>query len=179
MGRRRQPTKRRVVFLDIDGVLVTWSSMEADRKDHDVWYANGFPTFAPECVARLNRITDALGADIVVSSTWRTGTREQFARVVAHIVGQGVTAKVIDRTPYLLYERDGYALGLHAPRGDEIKLWLEQNQRRVDGFVILDDDDDMEALAPWLVRTDMDGGLLDEHVDRAIAVATETKRGAA
>jgi hypothetical protein len=57
-----------------------------------------------------------------------------------------------------------------AARLDEIKTWLG-NHPEVDRFVILDDERrDMGDLSARHVRTTWNDGLLDEHVDRAIAM---------
>jgi hypothetical protein len=58
-------------------------------------------------------------------------------------------------------------------RGQEIQAWLDGAPRygiEVESFVILDDDSDMVHLADRLVKTSFETGLLDEHVDRAIAM---------
>ncbi len=64
----------KIIFLDIDGVLnhMYWlkkmKGVEGDKKFFD-----------PDCVRRLNTITDKTGAKIVLSSSWRIGkTKEQL-----------------------------------------------------------------------------------------------------
>ena len=59
------------------------------------------------------------------------------------------------------------------PRGSEIQQWLTHEASRhgrVERFVILDDDQDMGSLSPWLVRTTWASGLQDCHVEQAVAV---------
>ena len=51
--------------------------------------------------------------------------------------------------------------------GDEIASWLH-GRPEVESFVVLDDDSDMTAVQDRHVKTSFDGGLLDEHVERAI-----------
>jgi len=53
----------KLIFLDIDGVLNSW---EERRNDH----------FLPDCVARLNQIVFATGAEVVLSSSWRNLVHE-------------------------------------------------------------------------------------------------------
>lgn len=55
------------------------------------------------------------------------------------------------------------------PRGDEIEAWL-LSREDAQQFVILDDGNDMGVLLPHLAQTSWRTGLLDEHVDRAIAL---------
>lgn len=135
----------KVVFLDMDGVMngfLLWPET-AGR----LW-------IDPACVARLNAITDASGAVIVVTSTWR-----RYTRVPALLKRAGVTAPVIDMTPDL-HEHS---------RGAEIQAWLD-GAPDVERFVILDDDADMDHLLPSLVRTPFEHGLRDEHVTKALEV---------
>ena len=127
---------RPVVFLDIDGVLVTRGTQ--------------FHHFDPECVKALNWLTSAADARIVLSSSWRhmPGIRDIIA-------GARIEAKVIGITPDLNTMRRG--LYPPRPRGDEIMAWFRQHAQR--RFVILDDDADMGKLMPYLVRCGPDAGL--------------------
>lgn len=144
----RPPIK--VVFLDIDGVLVNRESLRT---------AGGFRSKgSSDCVAALNRITDETGAVIVVSSTWR---RKGRGFVLRTLRGWGVTGRMIGITPVLNA----------VDRGEEIQAWLDDYQSRrgeVDAFVILDDDNDMLHLAGKLVQTDFMPGLTVADADQAI-----------
>jgi hypothetical protein len=144
----------RIVFLDFDGVLVNEFSFRTMRDQREA--------ADPACVAALNAITDATGAAIVVSSTWRRGTSVITLRELLR--KWGVTAKVIGKTPSL------YEGSFSLPRGDEIAHWLKGYARDVEGFVILDDDVDMGDLTPHLVKTKFNDGLTAEHVPQAIEI---------
>ena len=140
----------RVVFLDIDGVLVTRESLMK---------ASGMRAQAqPRCVQALNSITDATGAAIVVSSTWRYGGVEWIRNKLKE---WGVTADVIGAT----------ALDYKTNRGQEIQTWLANHP--TESFVILDDDSDMAHLWAKLIQTDMENGLTPARATRAIRVLTE------
>jgi hypothetical protein len=144
------------LFLDIDGVLTT--------------VATGFRTGDPPCVKRLNLITDATGAAIVVSSTWR------FAPDIADILkGWGVKGELAGITPDLARHN---ASGIHVAveRGQEIACWLAEHNASEVPFVILDDDNDMANLLPRLVRTNSRIGLQDGDVVRAIVLLLEGER---
>lgn len=54
-------------------------------------------------------------------------------------------------------------------RGHEIQAWLDAHPER-ERFAIVDDSDDMAHLKAWLVRTDHEHGLLDEHCERLVAM---------
>ena len=112
---------RRVIFLDIDGVLAPirrWDRYEDPE---------------PACVQVLNEIVARGRADVVVSSTWRHG--KTVAELQQILATHGFTRRVVDTTP------TGAA---GADRGDEIAAWLAQNA--VDGYVIIDDHVDMGCL---------------------------------
>lgn len=61
------------LFLDIDGVLNhdEWFESVHYKKHQENWKKS---MFDPECVARVNKILDATGARLVVSSSWRSMT---------------------------------------------------------------------------------------------------------
>jgi hypothetical protein len=154
----------KIVFLDIDGVLnyektVNLPPVKVEEATGLPFRQWGYAQFDPKCVERLNWITDSIRAKIVISSTWRVCSMEQFERIVAYFDQVGITGKVIGRTP----SGDSYKC-----RGEEIQAWLDLFA--VDKFVIIDDDNDMEHLTPFLVQTTWDEGLQDEHVTKAIEI---------
>jgi hypothetical protein len=136
---------RRVVFLDIDGVLAP-----IRRWDR-------YGDLDPACIRVLNEIVAQGGADVVVSSTWRYG--KTVAELQAILDAQGFTGCVLDKTP---------AGGPGAGRGDEIATWLAEHA--VGGYVIIDDHVDMGALRPRLVQTHPAHGLQPADAPRAIAL---------
>lgn len=141
----------KIIFLDIDGVLVTRGSIiESARK-------KAFPhLFDPIAVRNLNELVRRSGAHLVLSSVWRRLWKEnEFA---AHAKGQGVEVEIRGRTPF---HPDG-------ERGDEIGSWLSKNP--VESFVILDDDRDMGEHLPRLVQTSMSTGLMQQHVEDALFI---------
>lgn len=157
----------KVIFLDIDGVLVTRESIAKKQR------LNGHCTFDKKAVTQLNRITDTTGAVIVMSSTWRTffDTVSDIRKLLKQ---RGVTGKLIDRTEDL----SNYTGVLYrtVARGEEIKHWLLNNkQLNVNGIVILDDDSDMLYMTPWLVKTNMSGGLTESKADEAIKMLLNGK----
>jgi len=135
---------RRVIFLDIDGVLAPIRQ----------WHRYG--DLDPACIAVLNEIVARAGADVVVSSTWRYG--KTVAQLQEMLDAGGFAGRVLDATPIG---------GPGAERGDEIAAWLVDNA--VTGFVIIDDHFDMGALRTHLVPTHPGHGLRPEDAARAVA----------
>jgi hypothetical protein len=151
----------KVVFLDFDGPIITLMSHVSPRvsgKGAQAW---------PSCVAALNRITDATGAYIVVSSTWRAGG---FKKTKQNLEEWGITGEMISITPDLAHR--GPVLWNSVARGLEIQKWIDDwesdTDHSLESFVILDDDKDMEHLMPFLIHTPFEIGLTEEHAQRAI-----------
>lgn len=153
-----------IIFLDIDGVLNntrTWG----ERRPMGPWR---FGHFDPRCVQFLNTVVRYADAQIVLSSSWRQGSRSYWDDLRTHMVDQGVERGVIDRTPHAsLCGSDGY-------RGREIEAWIKGNRDEscagieVQRFVIFDDDSDMEPYMGHHVKTDNRHGLDKQDVDRAL-----------
>jgi len=143
---------RRVIFLDIDGVLAP------------IHHWDRYGDLDPACVQVLNEIAAHGGADVVVSSTWRYG--RSVADLQAMLDSQGFTGRVIDKTPTGLRGAD---------RGEEIAAWLAEHA--VDGYVIIDDHLDMGALGPHLVQTQPAQGLQPADAPRAIATLLRSVNG--
>lgn len=157
------------IFLDIDGVMnsnLFYSERTQDKrydewiKEHPQKVAWGACNIDPKAVERLNKITRATGAKIVVSSSWRfdDNLQEVFTLV-------GIEQRITDRTPWLTKR----------VRGFEIQEWLSK-QTEPYKYVILDDDSDMlESQTPYFIQTDwMKWGLSDEDVEQAIHILNDT-----
>ncbi len=136
---------RRVIFLDIDGVLAP-----IRRWDR-------YGDIEPACMDVLNEIVAASGADVVVSSTHRHG--KTVAELHELLRAEGLTGRVVDKTP---------AGPPGAERGDEIAAWLDAHP--VAGYVIIDDHLDMGRLRPSLVQTHPAQGLRPADAARALAI---------
>ncbi len=150
------------IFLDVDGVLNSeaWHR-KTERGPH--WPQDGID---PAALVRLNRILDATGAKIVVSSSWRSRTIKATREFMGFM---GISRKIIGITPRLPCT-DGFPT-----RGDEIHAWLMTHaldHKNPEVFVILDDDDDIDPYRDRLVHCDYHVGLQDEQVEQAIALLT-------
>ena len=133
----------KVIFLDIDGVL----NSKQDRFSWDIETDIHF--------IRLKRIVEKTEAQIVLSSSWRMGNS---GRDIVHKRLQQFGMDFIDVTPIFSVQH----------RGREIADWLSRHE--VESFVILDDEGDMDELVDHLVKTDMNVGLQDNDVDKAISL---------
>lgn len=170
-----------VIFLDIDGVMVPgdWiRQFDVERVNElyvgvDEWKRDRknsrlpYPRFSPNCVAELNRVTEATGADLVISSVWRGRGLDTMRAICRE---QGVEATVVGRTGSESNGMTGY-LRSKAGRGTEIAHWLDQHPE-VERFVILDDDHDMGYLYDHLVHCDPQHGLTDFEANLVIDFLT-------
>lgn len=136
---------RRVIFLDIDGVLAP-----IRRWDR-------YGDLDPACIRVLNEIVRRGGAEIVVSSTWRHG--KSPAELQAILEAHGFAGRVVDTTP---------TGPPGASRGEEIAAWLGAHD--VSGYVIIDDHVDMGGLRTHLVQTHPARGLRSADVADVIAI---------
>lgn len=154
-----------VIFLDLDGVLITRRSFGTRR-------------FDSEALENLDWLLTNSGAGLVVTSTWRIGHRSPRS-LEAMLRPFGLTAPLLGMTPDLA-RRTG---SLYEPgqRHAEIEAWLRERTASWPPFVILDDEDfDLGRLAPlFLVRTNFEVGLTREDAARALGIlASPTRRGA-
>lgn len=162
-----RPDESKVLFLDMDGVLITRRSMQ-DKERRPVYMEDGHFTNALdlECVARLNRVVEQTNCTVVMSSTIRLlnspGACTRYMRK------QGCTFRIYDRTPGNYQLPDGKWAG----RGDQIKLWLDEHPCRHERKIAIVDDEvsDMGEMLPFVVRTPQETGLQDEQADKLIAM---------
>ena len=119
----------KIIFLDIDGVLVTRNSIKYQ-------YLN-FPDedgirFSKKAVKNLNKLIRLTKAKIVISSTWRLfHTLEELQNIFKI---QGIKGEIISTTSI-----DKATVEEDIPRGQKIADWLEQHSG-IDQYVIIDDD---------------------------------------
>lgn len=150
------------IFLDIDGVLNSedWYHYywENDLKYTDKEYNIDF-----RAVERLNRLIDATGAEIVLSSTWR------FDMDVAklRLSRAGLKYDIAKKLP-------GCEFGVGSPTRGELIAEYVKNQK-CKRYVIFDDDNDMtdEQKEKYFVRTDHFTGLTDSDLDKAMEILSK------
>lgn len=123
----------------------------------------------------LKQIIDKTGAEIVLSSTWRLGVTRSGQSLEHHheymnekLGKYGLS--IYDVTPELSRYGDY--------RGVEINTWLEKHKDlNIESWVVLDDeffwDFNLYDIPNHWVRTnyfDPDGGLSQEHVNKAVKI---------
>ena len=151
--------ERAIIFLDIDGVLVTQDSLRA----------GGSVSMDRRCVAELNRLVETTGAVIVITSSWRILHSIDF--IVGAMCAAGFKGKrrVVDITDRLHFATpSGVVIGCSMPRAHEICEWLDEHPW-VESFVVIDDDRDAE-ISGHFVRTDFETGLTASLVDQAARI---------
>jgi hypothetical protein len=143
----------KVIFLDIDGVLNNTSCC-GSRPVHK--------RFAKGCIEAFNEIVAATEADIVISSTWRIC--HSLDNLIDILRSIGIKGNIIGKTPIIRYSG--------AQRGDEILRWLDRESeeicKKINTFVILDDDADMSYLKDYLIECDPETGLTKEKAKEAV-----------
>ncbi len=152
---------RRILFLDIDGVLNSTEFFK--RTEFEARGERPGSMIDETCVGRLNRLLYRIQADVVFSSSWRIHFSQ--AEIVDGLQQHGFRGDVIGITPKYL-----------GCRGNEIQAWLTARGRSADDCVILDDSSDMAHLIPRLIRTSNDVGLTDADCDRAVALFSEATK---
>lgn len=161
---------RKIIFLDIDGVLNSNEYFESLPKEKEK-----FIEIDENKVLLLKEIVDKTGAEIVLSSTWRDldcndckEAMEMYQYLLNTLKKHGLS--ILDKTPYI-----------NCNRPKEIKEWLNHN--KVQNFISLDDDFNEEqyqeqGLVNCLIKTsfwESNGGLQREHVNKAIFILKEKK----
>jgi hypothetical protein len=168
--------RKRIVFLDIDGVL---NSADSRRRvvlgttDPKIPNAR---LLDPQAIALLNSILARTEADVVLSSSWRYYV--SVPKMQKMLEYHGFRGRLLARTPIVaelpMYRGNTAAelvqigQGSHE-RGIEIQQWLDE-QGPVQSYVILDDDDDMANLMPQLVHTSFEHGLTRADALRAVEI---------
>lgn len=157
---------RKIIFLDIDGVLNSVDYFEQTKG------CKGYTEINPEKVKLLKEIVERTGAELVLSSTWRCLAKNNsepehpmYTYLTDTLKEYGM--KIIDHTP---------CIGQNRPK--EIKAWLDNQQDKDVRFVSLDDDfPEYEykefGIGNCLVRTsfyEKYGGLRQEHVEKAVEI---------
>lgn len=148
---------RKIIFLDVDGVLNSEEFARWLWDNHEKKY-RGYEMLDQKAILNLQDIVFITGAEIVLSSSWRISTT-RTKQLKEQLLPYGLT--IIDRT----------ISDARGTRGDEIKEWLSRNPD-VTHYVILDDDFDMIGLEDHFVKTTFAKGLLPEHAAKAIKMLT-------
>lgn len=137
----------KIIFLDIDGVLVTFNSMKTFKSSKK---------FDPLCVSILRYIIKKENCKVVLSSTWRI-LENLYELAKLQLLEVGIP--IIDKTPRLNEER-----------GDEILKWICLNSDiyNITNIAILDDSSDMSCLKKYHIKTDVYDGLKKSDISKIL-----------
>ncbi|MBK9263799.1 MAG: hypothetical protein IPM54_28850 [Polyangiaceae bacterium] len=148
----------KVVFLDFDGVLNSLS---------DIAFGLGSSCFNAAAIERLNAIVRRSSAKVVVSSTWRVQHTMDELRVL--LANAGFDGEIIGCTPVHSHDDARGLPDIGFIRCQEIQAWIDAHPTPLTSFVILDDLE-LEPMAAYHVKTDLEVGLCDHHVDEALGL---------
>ena len=129
--------------------------------------------FDPRSVANLKKIVDETGADIVISSSWKSFGLSELEDMWQD---RGLPGKLIGITPNsvsdeMLLNADLDHMEIFSIRGMEIKEWLDKHGKKVSHYVIIDDMDNfLPEQKSHFVLTDPEVGITDEDADKAIKI---------
>ena len=152
-----------IVFLDIDGVMLSGNDIKAIyEKTHTcVPSRSPFGSVAMKC---LKELVEEFDARIVISSTWRM-SKEDMEYLKEQLQLINIADRLIGVTP-VKYER----------RDAEIKEWLDNNKNLVKSFVILDDDGfDLTEYRYNLVNSQFDNGFTKKDLEHAKSILNRTE----
>jgi hypothetical protein len=127
--------------------------------------------FDPRSVANLKKILDETGADIVISSSWKSLGLSELEEMWQE---RGLPGKLIGITPNsvsdeMLLNADLDHMELFSIRGMEIKEWLDKHGKKVSHYVIIDDMDNfLSSQQSHFVQTDPEFGITNDDVKRVV-----------
>lgn len=153
-----------IIFLDFDGVVETiyWEKADDGSWSFNVHKAGRNELNNKQAIGWLNELYSKVPYDIVVSSTWRIGmTIEELQNLITNS-GFNPEIKVIGMTPRLYLQR-----------GEEIQVWIDENNF-TGKYIIIDDDSDMCHLLPVLVRCDCQLGFTIYDYQKALKLLQTT-----
>lgn len=138
-----------IIFLDIDGVL-NKGLVYSNSPIEDVIIAKQYGWMNRSLIANFNKLIEVTNARIVISSSWRYDNLKENKKMLSAF---NVHGEVIGQTPNLGHE---YC------RGEEVRAWLELNEKLLGGpndqftdYIILDDCDDfLPDQLSFFVKTD-------------------------
>ncbi len=134
----------KILFLDIDGVLITSRSMLALAT---------YPAFDPVACQLIDAFCQRSGAKIVICSAWR---EERSKADLEAILDSMPIAKS--------HLHDDWATPvIFGPRSREVQEWLSRHPETTH-YAVLDDGIGLEDLAHHVIQPDSDVGLLLDHM---------------
>ena len=156
---------RKIIFLDIDGVLSPrWWNSDKQSDNYGC-------LFDAKAVANLAKIVEETDAEIVISSSWKDMGLVELQNMWRD---RNLPGKIVDITPdymsdELLLKEDSADMDYLYERGSEIQGWLLLHGDDVSRYVIIDDMDDiLPEQKSHFVQTDPEVGITEEDVDKTV-----------
>ena len=156
---------RKIIFLDIDGVLSPrWWNSDKQSDNYGC-------LFDAKAVANLAKIVEETDAEIVISSSWKDMGLVELQNMWRD---RDLPGKIVDITPdymsdELLLKEDSADMDYLYERGSEIQGWVLLHGDDVSRYVIIDDMDDiLPEQKSHFVQTDPEVGITEEDVDKAV-----------
>lgn len=146
----QKPT-RRILFLDVDGVLNTTASLLKNKSNS---------VFVAEAVEELGQIVAQTGCDVVISSTWREDQADRLLDALDLHGLQNVCVRIIGMTPV-------FSSSDLPCREDEIDAWLHQ-EAFCGRIAVIDDEPICGDLCRWAIQVSPDHGLTRHLAERAV-----------
>lgn len=147
-----------LVFLDVDGVLNSKKSLiEAYQKEKNPYSKANYP-FDHECLKLFYHFVTQTSSKIVLSSCWRE-YEENIKKLFEVLKEYNLDHELIAFTP---------DLGPSIPREIEIMTFLDQFGWN-HNIVILDDES-MNQLKPYAIKTSREIGLTKEDINKATQI---------
>lgn len=152
----------KIIFVDIDGVLVTERSARIGKHQHGYLGA-----FDPIGVRMLNQLADDYNAQFVFSTSWRNEYQDCLIHVMnvaglhtSHVYQVESYKPSRDVPPY--FTRGGET------RHDEIMQWIDEHKPA--NFVIFDDVIIKKPISNHWVQTSPDDGISYKMYQRARSI---------
>ena len=163
---------RRVLFLDVDGVLNCSADMRTGRSD----------VLRPTLLKRLGALVREADASLVLSSSWRA-----YPGLVARLRDALKAVAGVDETAFVGMTGQDQAPGGCEGRAKEIEKWLEENMGNggrdiggpIEAWCVLDDlpMGALPFLAGHFVRVDPRIGLSERDAEQATRILLSRRRG--
>ena len=158
-----------IIFLDIDGVLNSESDFGPHKENPHLGHRRGLSNPKLDLLKKLVSLTEA---KLVLVSSWKV-RYEKYLKNHEDEVGVYLFNKLKEFDLSIYDTTLKYDLSNGKDRGLEITSWLIDHQKEVSNWIILEDEEypDYERydILSHLIKTDMENGLTDEIVAKAVS----------
>ncbi|MCW8887226.1 MAG: HAD domain-containing protein [Motiliproteus sp.] len=162
-----KPSDHRILFLDIDGVLLPGRALTTPQNAPLVAQLQRGArlkaiaedlTFDTTCLANLRRIVSTTGCQLVVISTWR----KEVPDIIELLVRKGLERHWFHADPVAPFR-------MGSGKAHEVLFWLRGDRAETPDWLVLDDDEVFGSGYPdhhRQIRTNFDTGITDKDVLR-------------